>query len=631
MCGICGQLKLARSEPVDRALVRRMTNTIVHRGPDDEGYHFSGPLGLGFRRLSIIDLAGGHQPMSDWDASVWVVFNGEIYNYKELRAELESKGHRFRTSSDTEVIIYGYKEWGKDVFNHLNGMFGVAIWDERAKRLIVSRDAMGIKLIYYRLSNGELVFGSEIRPVLVANDSHPEIDPVALNLFLRFRYTPSPLTLFKGVRKLPSGTMLICENGQVREERWYNFTPAPFEEQRSEADAAEELLTLYRGAVRRHLLADVPVGILLSGGLDSGLLLALMKEVGQDWPAYTVGYGESFHDDELADAAESARLLGARHIPVQLDRAEFERALPSIVQFLEEPVTASSVVPMYFVCQRARQDVKVVLIGQGPDELFGGYKRHLGVHYGGLWRDLPGPIRSILGAAIHCLPRNEMLKRGVNSLAVEDRLTRYQDVFSLLPSETTDGLFREDVLPANRSHRIIDFWNDLLPQMKGTDELGGLQFLEIRSSLPDELLMYADKMSMAHGLEARVPYLDRTVVEFAQRLNSSFKIRRGTRKWLHRRVCQNFLPQAILNRKKRGFAVNVVDGWLHSSKGNGRLAELLLDKSSLMFDLLEPQPVERLLHDHTSGRQDNYKILFSLVMFEQWLRGINSATTSVAA
>jgi asparagine synthase (glutamine-hydrolysing) len=356
-----------------------------------------------------------------------------------------------------------------------------------------------------------------------------------------------------------------------------------------------------------------------------------MKEVGQDWPAYTVGYGESFHDDELADAAESARLLGARHIPVQLDRAEFERALPSIVQFLEEPVTASSVVPMYFVCQRARQDVKVVLIGQGPDELFGGYKRHLGVHYGGLWRDLPGPIRSILGAAIHCLPRNEMLKRGVNSLAVEDRLTRYQDVFSLLPSETTDGLFREDVLPANRSHRIIDFWNDLLPQMKGTDELGGLQFLEIRSSLPDELLMYADKMSMAHGLEARVPYLDRTVVEFAQRLNSSFKIRRGTRKWLHRRVCQNFLPQAILNRKKRGFAVNVVDGWLHSSKGNGRLAELLLDKSSLMFDLLEPQPVERLLHDHTSGRQDNYKILFSLVMFEQWLRGINSATTSVAA
>jgi len=623
MCGICGQLKLASNERVHPETIRRMTQTIIHRGPDDEGFYFDGPVGLGFRRLSIIDLGGGHQPMSDREESVWVVFNGEIYNYKELRSELEGKGHHFRTSSDTEVIIHGYKEWGKDVFNHLNGMFGLAIWDVKARRLIVARDAMGIKLIYYRISNGVASFGSEIRPVLAAEGSTPEIDPVALNLFLRFRYTPSPLTLFKGIRKLAPGTLLIFENGQHREERWYNYKPEPFANPKRDEEAIHDLTELYRGAVKRHLLADVPVGILLSGGLDSGLLLALMNEYGKDWPSYTVGYGSTFQDDELADAKESAEMLGGKFIPVQLDRGEFEKSLPHIVQFLEEPVTASSVVPMYFVCQRARQDVKVVLIGQGPDELFGGYKRHLGVHYGGLWRELPAGVRSLVGGAIQKLPRNEMLKRGVNSLAVEDRLSRYQNVFSLLPAETTGGLFRDGLLPNQENDQLVDYWQALLPQMELTDELGGLQLLEIRSSLPDELLMYADKLSMAHGLEARVPYLDRTVVEYAQRLEASFKVRRGTRKWLHRKVCQKYLPAKIMNRKKRGFAVNVVDEWFNSSLG-GQLTELLQNESSLMFELLKPEPVRALLGDHKSGRQDNHKILFSLVMLEQWLRGLRS-------
>ncbi len=630
MCGICGQLKLASPERSDPETVRRMAASIVHRGPDDDGYFFDGPVGFGFRRLSIIDLSGGHQPMSDEEESVWIVFNGEIYNYKELRAELEAKGHRFRTSSDTEVIVYGYKQWGKDVFSRLNGMFGVAIWDVRQQRLIVARDAMGIKLIYYKVADGQLLFGSEIRPVLAGDGgARPSVDPEALNLFLRFRYTPSPLTLFRGVRKLPPGSMLVCEDGECREERWYKYTPLPFENPKQDAEAEHELLDLYRGAVRRHLLSDVPVGILLSGGLDSGLLLALMKEVGEDWPSYTVGYGSTFEDDELAEAAESARLLGGRHITVQLDQGEFERSLPGIVRFLEEPITASSVVPMYFVCQRARQDVKVVLIGQGPDELFGGYKRHLGVHYGGLWRELPSGLRRLVGGAIRMLPRNEMLKRGVNSLAVEDRLSRYQDVFSLLPADATSALFRDGLLDGRNGHGLVDYWRELLPQMAHTDELGGLQMLEIRSSLPDELLMYADKMSMAHSLEARVPYLDRTVVEYAQRLDASFKIRRGTRKWLHRRVCKNFLPPQIINRKKRGFAVNVVDGWLHGAQG-GMLNDTLRDPSSLMFRLLRPEPVAALLNDHQSGRQDNYKILFSLVMLEQWLRATGPAAETAS-
>jgi asparagine synthase (glutamine-hydrolysing) len=618
MCGIAGQFNYVRHEPVDPDVIRRMADSIAHRGPDDEGYLIAGPLGLGFRRLSIIDLAGGHQPMSDAEKSVWIVFNGEIYNFKELRAELEQRGHRFQTRSDTEVIVHGYKEWGTGVFGRLNGMFGLAIWDVRRERLVVARDAMGIKLVYFRDLDGRLTFGSEIRAVLASDESTPEVDPSALNLFLTYRYTPSPMTILRGIRKLAPGTMLIAEKGVCREERWYDYTPVPFENAKDDLDATQELLGLYKGAVERHLLSDVPVGILLSGGLDSGLLLALMNQYGREWPTYTVGYGEAFEDDELTDAAETAALLGARHTPVHLDRQEFERALPRIVGYLEEPITSSSIVPMYFVCQRARADVKVALIGQGPDELFCGYKRHVGVRYGESWRGLPPAIRRLIRGTVNRLPRNETLKRGVYSLGIDDRLKRYQHVFSLAPAEIISGLFRDGALPTGTDDSVDD-WTALLPQMEHLDDLSGFQLLEIRSSLPDELLMFGDKLSMAHGLEARVPYLDRTVVEFAQRLDASLKIRKGKGKWLHREVCRQYLPAAILNRKKRGFAVNVVDEWFHSSL-RGALPEMLQDSGSLMFDLLKPDAVRRLLDEHRSGRQDNHKLLFSLVMFEQWLR-----------
>src|SRR5919197_449491 len=259
MCGIAGQFDFQRREPAKRETIVRMACSIAHRGPDEEGFFVAGPVGLGFRRLSIIDLAGGHQPMSDAEETVWIIFNGEIYNYKELRSELQGKGHQFRTNSDTEVIIHGYKEWGTDVFNHLNGMFGLAIWDVPNQRLVIARDAMGIKLIYYRLSDGRITFGSEIRAILAAEDSKPEVDPSAVNLFLRFRYTPSPYTIFKGIRKLAPGTLLVAENGKCSEERWYNFVPTPFAAPKQGEEAVDELLHLYKCAVQRHLLSDVPV------------------------------------------------------------------------------------------------------------------------------------------------------------------------------------------------------------------------------------------------------------------------------------------------------------------------------------------------------------------------------------
>jgi asparagine synthase (glutamine-hydrolysing) len=627
MCGICGQFNFKTQAPASRQTVLEMTRSIAHRGPDDEGFYFSGSLGLGFRRLSIIDLAGGHQPMSDRERSVWVIFNGEIYNFRELRAELESAGHIFQTRSDTEVIVHGYKHWGLKVFEHLNGMFGVAIWDEHSRRLVVARDAMGIKLVYYRLDQQGLTFGSEMRPVLAAGNGTPDLDPVALSLFLRYRYTPSPYTLYRGIRKLAPGTMLVCENGVSREERWYRYKPRPFSPMPSANEAQEELLTIYRRAMKRHLLSDVPVGLLLSGGLDSGLLLALMNENGSGWPTYTIGYGTSYADDELQLAAETSRLLNSRHTSIELNQRAFRDALPRIVNSVEEPIATSSIVPMYFVCERARRDMKVVLVGQGPDELFGGYKRHLGLRYSAYWGALPAWLRKPVAGAISMLPRNEMLKRGAYALDVSDRLQRYEKTLALVPAKTMRGLFRDDLLSPIADSAFLECSRDLEELMTDTDELGGFQFLEVRSTLPDELLMYSDKLSMAHGLEARVPYLDREIVEWVERLDATFKVRRLSRKWLHRRVCDSMLPATILGRKKRGFGVNVVDDWFRHS-GESGMRELLSDPSSLMYEFLQPAPVSRLLHQHVVGQHDNHKLLFSLVVFEQWLRQRSSLLSS---
>ena len=596
-----------------------MTKSIAHRGPDDEGYYVAGPLGFGFRRLSIIDLSGGHQPMSDREESVWVIFNGEIYNFHELRRELEGFGHVFCTNSDTEVIIHGYKQWGDEVLNRLNGMFGLAIWDVLKKRLVLARDAFGIKLIYYRIDGGRLCFGSEMRAVLAAQQDKPEIDATALNLFLRYRYTPSPYTILRGVHKLAPGTKLTVENGACRVSRWYRFSPTPFAPAMKPGEAAEELLAIYKRAIRRQLISDVPVGLLLSGGLDSGLLLALMNLSGNSWPTYTVGYGSAFADDELADAAETARALGSKHTSVTITKQMFEESLPKIVAALEEPIAASSIVPMYFVCERARQDVKVALVGQGPDELFGGYKRHLGVRYGAMWARLPGWMRAPISSTVSALPRNETLKRGVRSLATPDRLHRYQDVLSLLPGTQLDQLFQDGLLEPKAGDAILKCWEDLADLMTETDELGGLQFLEVRSTLPDELLMYADKLSMAHSLELRVPFVDKEIVEYVERLPANLKVRNGSRKWLHRRVCRQYLPAPIVKRPKRGFAVNVVDDWFRGAI-ESQMTESLLDSGSKIYQYLRPGPVRELFEEHSSGRNDNHKVLFSLVLFEQWLR-----------
>ncbi len=628
MCGICGQFNFVDGAPVYRQTIERMANAISHRGPDDEGYYIAGPLGFGFRRLSIIDLEGGHQPMSDQEGTVSVIFNGEIYNFPELKRELEGFGHVFRTKSDTEVIVHGYKQWGDDVLNHLNGMFGLAIWDVLRERLVLARDPFGIKLIYYKIDKDRLYFGSEIRAVLAATNERPDVDPNSLNLFLRYRFTPSPHTIFTGIGKLAPGTMLVCEQRTSYTRQWYRYQPTPFSPMKSIGEAQEELFDLYKRVMKRHLLSDVPVGLLLSGGVDSGLLLALMNLYGESWQTYTVGYGSSFSDDELADAAETATLFSSRHTAVVLDRQIFENMLQTIVSCLEEPIASSSIVPMYFVCKRAREDVKVALIGQGPDELFAGYRRHLGVRYGAYWGAIPQWIRSPIASGIAALPRSEALKRGIYSLDIKERPRRYQHVLSLLPGREIDDLFQDGLLERGAGDKILECWKDLLPLMGETDELGGFQFLEMRSTLPDELLMFADKLSMAHGLEIRVPYLDKELVEYVEKLPAHFKVRTGSQKWLHRQVCQGNLPDAILRRKKRGFGVNIVDDWFRSTV-KGKMEEILMDSESYLYRYLRPSAVQRIFKQHQSGQNDYHKILFSLVVFEEWLKTQLSSSTTM--
>ena len=619
MCGFCGQYNYKNNSPADVNALKRMTSTIIHRGPDDSGYYHDNSIAFGFRRLSIIDVEGGHQPMSDERKRIWIVFNGEIYNYKELRRELVEKGYLFHTNTDTEVILRGYQCWGTAVLNRLNGMFGISIWDAENKRFLLARDPMGIKPVYYYDDGVKLLFGSEIRAIKAFENRKYDIDPRAIYLFLRYRYTPAPYTLYSSIRKLAPGEKLTIENGNTRVERWYQFQPVLFDSMPSPQEAQEQLFEIYQRAVHRQLISDVPVGLLLSGGVDSGLLLGLMKMNGNSWPTFTVGYGKSFKDDEIDDAARTAQYFGAQHHIVRIDQQQFEQTLGDIVNIVEEPVATSSIVPMYYLCELARRHVTVALAGQGPDELFGGYTRHLGVRYSTYWQSMPAILRHLISQVSMYLPRNETLKRGIYALDESDELKRFCHVFSIIPGYLLSDIFLDGILPHDIADSMLENWKSLMSASRNTGEFGRFQHIELHSSLPDELLLYSDKISMAHSLEVRVPYLDLEVVQFVERLGVNFKVRRGTRKWLHKKVSSGFLPKEIIKRKKRGFALNVVDDWFRNSM-NSKMLDTLRDRNSQSYQYLNFKKTQRLLDEHVNGRNNYYKILFSLVVLETWFR-----------
>ena len=566
MCGLCG-IFAPDGAPIDQFALRRMTNAVTHRGPDASGYHVDDAVGLGFRRLSIIDLEHGHQPMGDPDGETWVMSNGEIYNFGALRRELEALGHRFRTRSDTEVIVHGYRAWGDGVLERLNGMFAVAVWDAKRKRLLLARDRAGVKPLYWTLDDRRLLFGSEIRSLSAGRSRRPRVDPASLSLFLQLRYVPSPFTIFEDVHRLAPGEKLVADTSGITTSQWWDFRPEPLDPVPQAAAAVDELVERYEAAVDRQLVSDVPLGLFLSGGLDSGLLLALMSRHGARWPTFSIGFGSSHRGDELDAAAATARAFGASHTSIELSRREFEASLPEVVRAMEEPIASPSVVGMYHLSRHAAKEVKVALMGQGPDELLGGYRRHLGIRYGSRWRTLPHPVRTAGTAALNSLPRAASLKRGVVALAEPERLERWRQALSVASESRIEGLFRGELRSRVGPGRVEQAWEPIVDRSAAADELSAFSYLEVQSTLPDELLLYADKLSMAHGLEVRVPYLDQDVIEYSLGLPPRYKVHGRTAKWIHRQACQRHLAREVIRQPKRGFAVDVVDDWYRGSIG----------------------------------------------------------------
>jgi asparagine synthase (glutamine-hydrolysing) len=607
MCGICGVASANGSADPER--VARMSATLVHRGPDTAGEFSDDAVALAARRLSIIDLETGDQPIANEDGTLQVIQNGEIYNYRELRRELERAGHRFRTHGDTEVLLHLYEEHGNGFAARLRGMFAVAIWDAPRRRLVLARDRFGIKPLYYRDAGGELAFASELRAL-----PRGEVDLDALEAFLAFNSIPAPLTIFREVRKLPAGHLLLWEDGRVRLERFARPAPVPVDELRDddEAELVEELRSRLRDSVRAHLVSDVPVGVLLSGGVDSALLAALAaEESGEPLRTFSIGFEErSF--DELADARRVAERYGTQHRELVL-RPDAALLLPALAEAFDEPFADSSALPTCLVSELAASDVKVALSGEGGDELFGGYYTY---------------AADLLAARVGALARLarpvvERLPSSSRRASFDYRAKRFVRAVHLPPLERHHGwkeIFSADAraeLTGRRSpYDPVELLRARYAETEGADELARLQDVDLGTYLVDDLLVKTDRASMAHSLEARVPYLDTVVTNLALALPTRHKVRGLAKKVLLRRAAEPLLPREIVHGKKRGFSIPAA-AWLR-----GELEPFA--RETLSADTLQrqgffrPEAAGRLLDDHVAGREDLSRQLWGLLAFTLW-------------
>jgi asparagine synthase (glutamine-hydrolysing) len=634
MCGIAGFADLSPPRTVSReqaaraaALLRRMCAVIRHRGPDDEGIFVGEGVGLGMRRLAIIDLAAGRQPTANEDGAVRVVFNGEIYNYRALRAELERRGHRFATASDTETIVHAYEEWGEAAFTRLRGMFAVALWDARARALVLARDRAGIKPLYYALAGGRLYFGSEIKALLATGAIEPALDPAAFDFYLSFLYTPPDRSIFRGIAKLPPGHLLRLEHGRARLERYWEV-PAEEREPASEEEAVEALREALRDAVRCHLVSDVPLGAFLSGGIDSSLVVALMAEA-SDRPVrtFSIGFDDPQHD-ELAWARLVAERFGTDHHEFVV-RPDALAILDDLIDHFDEPFGDSSAIPTWYVSALAREHVTVVLSGDGGDELFGGYDRYVPhPRVAAFDRWAPPGARLLAGAVWPWLPHGTRGKNFLRRVARDER-GRYLDAV---------GYFQRDekaALLAPELRRAIDGADAEAELARRFERFAALSWnaqmmlADFETYLPEDILVKVDRMSMAHSIESRVPLLDHEVVELAARLPARLKIRDGRRKDILKRAAARWLPPEILGRGKQGFAVPL-GVWFR-----GGLTDLFSDvlraPRTRQRGCFEPRFVERLLREHLAGRRDHTLRLWALTVFELWHRRYLDAGLRAAA
>ncbi|HMM28138.1 MAG TPA: asparagine synthase (glutamine-hydrolyzing) [Aggregatilineaceae bacterium] len=620
MCGICGVFAYQRPAPVSRALVREMADTLAHRGPDGAGEFYDDPsgLGLGHRRLAIIDLVSGDQPMTGDDGAVCIVFNGEIYNYRKLRAALEAAGHRFRTSSDTEVVLRAYQEYGPQCPARFNGIFAFAIWDARLRRLFLARDHFGVKPLYYSVQQGVFRFASEQKAILLDPSIPREIDLDALHLTLTFRYCPAPHTLFKAIRKLPPASYLLVDERGVREGRYWDDLP-DIDRAAQAGQAAEALRDAYDRAVRWQMVSDVPIGLSLSGGVDSAVLLALMsRHSSEPVAAFTVGFAGREDVSEIDAARALAGHFGATFTAQVIAEADYADFMRRYLWHMEEPVVNQSAPAYYFVARMAReQGIKVLLNGQGPDEAFAGYPRHLAAAYLPRMRQLGlGWAGRVFFLAGRELPLPESYRRLIYALGARDEADLLLRIYSMLTESARRALFAPGVWRSLDRDLPLEWVRSRLARTPEGTLLEKMTFIDARSGLPEELLLSEDKMAMAAGVEARVPYLDLEVMRLAEALPGRLKIEGRQQKAIHKRACCALVPLAVVHRRKIGF-VSAADRWLRGELGR-HFAERVRAPDSLTRAYLNPDVVERLARQHLSGRWDHQRVLFLLLALETW-------------
>jgi asparagine synthase (glutamine-hydrolysing) len=620
MCGIVGIVR-NDGKSIDEELLTRMNNAIRHRGPDDDGFYVNGSVGLGMRRLAIIDLKGGAQPIHNQDRSSWIVFNGEIYNYLELREKLEKLGHTFYTNSDTEAIVHAYDQFGADCPKHLRGMFAFAIWNERSQELFLARDRVGKKPLLYAHLNGQLIFGSEFSALLLHPDVSRDIQPEALDYYLSFMCIPAPLTAYRAIRKLEPGHWLRWRKGEIELQRYWqpDFTKKV---QLSEEEAGERTVEILRDAVRVRLMSEVPLGAFLSGGIDSSAVVALMsQESSERVKTFSIGFDEQDFS-ELHHAKRIAEHVGAEHHEF-IVRPDALEVLPTLVEHYGEPYADSSAVPTYYVAKETRKHVTVALNGDGGDESFAGYERYIAMGLTEKYRRVPSFLReSVIKETVNLIPssplkrsRVKSAKRLLDAVALP-RVDRYARWVSVFNEQTKQPLysdhFREQTQAADATGILAEWFK----RANGIGVVDAMLLTDQMTYLPNDLLVKVDIATMAVSLEARSPFLDHHVIEFAASLPQNLKLRRLTSKYLLKKVLRKLLPSENLKRRKMGFGVPV--GHWFRGKMQPFLREVLLSEKALRRGLFKPDAVRQLIELHVRGERDYSQQLWTLLMLELW-------------
>jgi asparagine synthase (glutamine-hydrolysing) len=625
MCGIIGYVNTDRQQPINEAVARAMNSAILHRGPDDEGFYFNGHVALGMRRLSIIDLAGGHQPICNEDRSIWVVFNGEIYNFPDLRQQLLQRGHKLRTQSDTEVIVHLYEEYGDELVQHLNGMFGFALWDTRKQRLLVARDRMGEKPLYFTQTSEAFVFASELKALLQHPAVERKLNLLALRKYLQYEFVPSPHTMIEGVRKLPPAHRLIFERGHWRQERYWQLS---YEQERlkiSEEVALLEVRRLLREAVRIRLLAEVPLGVLLSGGIDSSAVAAMAAEsaVGRV-KTFSIAFEEKSFD-ESSYARLVAEHLGTEHYEKRFTEHDMLDIVPEIPRLLDEPLGDASLIPTFLVSRFTREHVTVALGGDGGDELFAGYPTYLAHRMTGYYNALPAFVRKgLIEPAVARLPvsTNNLsfdfkAKRFISGAALPTGM-RHTVWMGSYDAALQRQLLHPDIIATCPDEAVFDEVNGYNQPAgaNGHDAIEQMMKLDATHYLSECVLFKVDRASMAASLETRAPLLDHTFIEFLTQLPLDLKLRRFTGKYILKQAMRDRLPRAVIDRPKKGFGMPVAK-WV-----KGELRPLVRDtfasKRLEQSGLFNATFVQRLLDEHERGIADHRKLIWTLLMFELW-------------